>query len=149
MSGVPDDHDQNAPNPGFDWSSIQVSLESMNCDVLILLDTCFAASIITSAQPTGSAGRTEIIAAGGYGDVVFGLSILDSTFFFTHALVEVLLNKARSPVPFTAVILHREILRVVAMRYAGAARERWRLSEVGRGVRIVCRWLLPRPSISH
>ncbi|KAK0126843.1 hypothetical protein ONS95_008422 [Cadophora gregata] len=129
MSCVPDTYDPSQPLPGFDWSSIQVGLEYMPCDVLILLDTCFAASTVSASQATGSSHRTEIIAAGGYADLVPGSTIMGSLrsredqFFFTRALVEELYGRARSATPFTAAALHRGMLRRFVLRYGLLGKE--------------------------
>lgn len=101
--------------PKLDWSTLQVILQNLNCDVLILLDTCHAASSIVASSSTNasSKGRTEIIAACGYEAKTPGL---DRDLFgqylptFSRALSMELQRLSLSPRPFSAAILHCTIL---------------------------------------
>lgn len=100
--------------PKLDWSTIQVILQNLNCDVLILLDTYNTASSIAASTSTNasSRGRTEIIAARGYDTVTPGLS-RDLSGQYLPTFSRALAMEQRlslSPTPFSAAILYRGIL---------------------------------------
>ncbi|KAH7417694.1 hypothetical protein BKA64DRAFT_769860 [Cadophora sp. MPI-SDFR-AT-0126] len=98
----------------LDWSTIQVISQNIDCDVLMLLDTCLAASTIAASQSTNSnsRSRTEIIAAGGYETTTPGpcRSPIGNSPAFSRALAAELYRLSGSLTPFSAALLYRGIL---------------------------------------
>jgi hypothetical protein len=86
-----------------EWSSIQTCLEKAECDVLLLLDCCAAASALPlTERPTH---MKETIAACGFETSAPS----PGPWSFTSALIEVLRDLVQTPA-FTASMLHMEIL---------------------------------------
>ncbi|KAI4259984.1 MAG: hypothetical protein L6R42_004264 [Xanthoria sp. 1 TBL-2021] len=84
------------------WSSIQTMLEEADCDVLILLDCCAAAS----SADGHSKGTTEIIAACGFEAFAPGVG----EHSFTRSLIEELRWYAQRPGPISISFLHNKVL---------------------------------------
>ncbi|GKU02343.1 hypothetical protein FLAG1_04516 [Fusarium langsethiae] len=87
-----------------EWSAIQTLFETAKCDVLLLLDCCAAASAAPLTERTTY--MIETIAACGFETWTSS----PGTQSFTHTLIEVLKEWA-SQLPFSAAMLHSEILR--------------------------------------
>jgi hypothetical protein len=86
-----------------EWSAIQTLFETAQCDVLLLLDCCAAASAAPLTERTTY--MMETIAACGFE----AWTSLPGAQSFTHTLIEVLKEWA-SQLPFSAAMLHSEIL---------------------------------------
>ncbi|CAG7566476.1 unnamed protein product [Fusarium equiseti] len=86
-----------------EWSAIQKLFETAQCDVLLLLDCCAAASAAPLTERTNY--MMETIAACGFET----WTSLPGAQSFTHTLIEVLKEWA-SQLPFSAAMLHSEIL---------------------------------------
>ncbi|KAL8706246.1 MAG: hypothetical protein Q9201_000683 [Fulgogasparrea decipioides] len=84
------------------WSSVQTMLEEAECDVLVLLDCCAAAS---SGGNTGK-GVTKVIAACGFEAFAPGVG----QHSFTSSLTEELKYLGQSKSSFTTAFLHNKVL---------------------------------------
>ena len=89
--------------PTVHWYALQISLEQAQCDILILLDCCTAASSATESGP--GTGVTEFIAACGF-ESDAPLVGQDS---FTRILIEELIQLSFGP-SFSAALLHHKLL---------------------------------------
>ncbi|KAL9585910.1 MAG: hypothetical protein Q9212_001227, partial [Teloschistes hypoglaucus] len=97
-----DRHNRKPGASTVQWSSIQTMLEEAQCDVLVLLDCCAAAS------SGGNAGKgvTEVIAACGFEALAPGVGLHS----FTTNLTEELRYLAQSKINFTTAFLHNTVL---------------------------------------
>lgn len=91
------------------WSSIQTMLEEAECDVLVLLDCCAAAS------SGGNAGKgvTEVIAACGFEAFAPGVG----RHSFTNSLAEELSYLGLHRPAFTTALLHNKVLARLKMSW--------------------------------
>lgn len=110
-------------NVSINWVHIQKRLQAMNIDVLILVDSCYAASLAVIQSKTPSTNRTEMIVAWGYDEKTFpsgklgGLPRLRSRGFIA-ALVDCLKEYKKHRDSFTVSNIHRELVRnIVKYKY--------------------------------
>ncbi|PVH82343.1 hypothetical protein DL98DRAFT_586683 [Cadophora sp. DSE1049] len=105
-------------DPQIRWSVIQDALQTMNNDVLILIDSCYASGCIMGVDTAKSKGKVEIIAASGYGEMAFGPEKVRTMWSrqirtFSRELVAQLKSKAEKNLPFTAANLHLGLVQQI------------------------------------
>ncbi|KAE8441050.1 hypothetical protein EG329_005912 [Mollisiaceae sp. DMI_Dod_QoI] len=128
----PEQEDAWNRGPHLNWHLIQLWLQAMEVDVLILIDSCQAASAAAIKGNQTTSRRTEMIVACGYEQVACGNLIFtrpesdDRTDkspsperkkrryqSFTRALVRCLENFTRNRESFTVATLHHELLKSI------------------------------------
>ncbi|KUJ13111.1 uncharacterized protein LY89DRAFT_738003 [Mollisia scopiformis] len=122
-------------SPWLNWNSVQNWLQTINTDVLILIDSCYAAAAAAFDTGLKSLQRTEMIVACGYEAVTHSSMqhmskkmtkylrkshpILGPMPSFTEVLVECLSSTLKTGDSFSVTRLHRDLIRhIVEQNFA-------------------------------
>ncbi|KAE9378720.1 hypothetical protein N431DRAFT_450665 [Stipitochalara longipes BDJ] len=116
--------DRNLPEKTLKWSTLQSQLMSISADVLVIVESCEAASMALSIRNEKKReGRMEVIAASTYPDVTWSGGGPES---FNSALCEALGELAVQGNIFTSATLYHEILLQVFQRLYAKKVEFWK-----------------------
>lgn len=102
-------HPSDPVPPVLDGYALQAGLERSLCDVLLLLNTCYAAGSVNSRRELAEGGQTEVIAAcGSVGSNKKAWGPGPAS--FTLVLIQLLLEFSNPPKTFSASCLFRDIM---------------------------------------